>query len=164
MTRLIVLPPKSCSRFFAFGQAVPQPRARVAVRGRFAQAYVPREHAIHAWRQSVEMICRQVMRETIRGPVAVCLEIRLERPASHWTSKGELSAAGRRAGEAPGDWDNYAKAIQDAIVDAAGIEDDRQASGPNVVWKRWCERDEEPGVLVVIAPAETVWCTWGAIP
>lgn len=160
--RLRVLPPDRAAMFFVFGDCVPQPRPRVAVRCGFGQAYVPKGHAVHAWRASVEDACRKAMRETLRGPVALCLEIRVERPAGHWTTKGGLSAAGRRATEPAGDWDNLAKAIQDAIVDAAGIEDDRKAAGPNVVWKRWCEPEEAPGALVWIAPAESVWCTWGA--
>jgi len=163
-SRLRVVPPGGqAAVFFVFGNAVPQPRPRVSVRCGFGHAYVPAKHPIHAWRASVEAACRQAIRRTISGPVAVCIDIRISRPPSHWTTKGLLSAAGRRATEPGGDWDNLAKAIQDAIVDAAGIEDDRQACGPNVVCKRWCDRDETPGARVWVAPAESVWCRWGSI-
>lgn len=162
--RLRVLPPTDARAavFFAFGQAVPQPRPRVSVRCGFGRAYVPAGHPIHAWRAEVEAACRRELRETLAGPAAVCIEVRVERPRSHWTTKGGLSAAGRRA-DPPGDWDNLAKAIQDAIVDARGIEDDRLVVGPNVVLKRWAEVDETPGAAVWVAPADSVWCTWGAI-
>lgn len=163
--RLRVIPPADtrAAVLFVFGQAVPQPRPRVSVRCGFGRAYVPAGHPIHAWRAEVEAAARREIRETIAGPVALCVEIRLERPASHWTTAGALSAAGRRATEPPGDWDNLVKAIQDAIVDSAGIEDDRRVVGPNVVMKRWAEVDETPGAAVWVAPADAVWCTWGAI-
>jgi len=159
----VILPGGQAAAFFVFGNAVPQPRPRVSVRCGFGHAYVPAKHPIHAWRASVEAACRQAIRRTISGPVAVCIDIRISRPPSHWTTKGFLSAAGHRATEPGGDWDNLAKAIQDAIVDAAGIEDDRQACGPNVVCKRWCDREETPGARVWVAPSESVWCRWGSI-
>jgi Holliday junction resolvase RusA-like endonuclease len=162
-SRLKVVPPGGqAAVFFVFGNAVPQPRPRVSVRCGFGHAYVPAKHPIHAWRASVEAACRRAIRRTISGPVAVCIDIRISRPPSHWTTKGLLSAAGRRATEPGGDWDNLAKAIQDAIVDAAGIEDDRQACGPNVVCKRWAVPGEESGALVWVSPAELVWCVWGS--
>jgi Holliday junction resolvase RusA-like endonuclease len=147
--------------FFVFGQAVPQPRPKVTVRCGFGQAYVPKKHAIHRWRASVEDECRKAILETIAGPVALCIEIRVKRPDSHFTKRGELSSTGRAVIEPAGDWDNLAKAIQDAIVDAAGIEDDRKACGPNVVYKRWATANEDSGAIVWVSPAELVWCTWG---
>lgn len=163
----ILAPGVPAAVFFALGNPVPQPRAKVTVRCGFGQAYVPKGHAVHAWRAEVEAACRDAIRETIRGPVAMAIEIAADRPRSHFTRRGALSAAGRAATEPPGDWDNLAKAIQDAMVDAAGIEDDRKACGPNVVWKRWTRHTdgsptENAGAMVWVAPAELVWCTWGA--
>ena len=161
--RLVVKHPCGlASVFFVVGEAIPQPRPRVTVRCGFGTAYVPKGHKIHQWRASVEKECRRAIRETITGPVALCMEIRIERPAGHFTTRGELSAAGKRITEPGGDWDNLGKAIQDAIVDAAGIEDDRKACGPNVVYKRWALPGEGSGALVWVSPAELVWCVWGS--
>jgi len=162
-THLRVVPPEGAVSFLVAGQPVPQPRARVTVRGSFAHAYVPSRHPIHVWRAMVEAACRGCSSGCLAGPVAVCVELRVERPKGHWTTRGTLSAAGRRAGEPPGDWDNYAKAIQDAIVDTRVIGDDRQVVGPNAIVKRWAEPHEAPGAVVWIAPAREVWCTWGRL-
>ena len=150
------------SVFFVVGEAIPQPRPRITVRCGFGTAYVPKGHKIHQWRASVEKECRKSIRETITGPVALCMEIMIARPESHFTKRGELSAAGRRITEPGGDWDNLAKAIQDAIVDAAGIEDDRKACGPNVVWKRWACPGKPSAAMVWVSPADLVWCVWGS--
>jgi len=40
--------------FFVPGKPVPQPRHRVAVRGRFPAAYIPKNHAVHEWKRQVE--------------------------------------------------------------------------------------------------------------
>jgi Holliday junction resolvase RusA-like endonuclease len=166
-SRLRVIPPpaESAVMFFTFGQAVPQPRPKITVRCGFGQAYVPREHPIHAWRAEVEDSCREAFqklrRETLRGPVAICIEVMAERPKGHWLRSGAMSAAGKKAGPPRGDWDNFSKAIQDSVVDAGGIEDDRNATGPNAVLVRWAMLDEAPGALVWVAAAETVACVWG---
>lgn len=162
--RLAVSPPidGQAMVFFALGCPVPQPRARITVRGGVGRGYVPAAHAIHAWRAEVAASCREAIRRTISGPTALAIELICPRPKSHWTKGGSLSRAGQRSEEPPGDWDNYAKAIQDAMVDAAALEDDRAVVGPNVVWKRWADREETAGAVVWIAPARSVWCRWGA--
>ena len=44
---------------FVPGFPIPQPRPRITVRGRHGVAYVPKGHAIHAWRAAIrkEMEC-----------------------------------------------------------------------------------------------------------
>lgn len=164
--RLVIFPPEDqrAHLFFALGQPVPQPRASVTVRCGFGVAYVPAGHSIHAWRAEVERSASEEIQKTIEGTVALAMEVIVSRPKGHWTTRGELSAAGRRSEEPPGDWDNFVKAIQDAIVRAAAITDDRKVVGPNVAWKRWAARGETPGALVWIAPADAVRCVWGAVP
>lgn len=65
--------------------------------------------------------------------------VEVPRPKSHWTSKGNLSAAGRRSIAPPGDVDNYSKIILDALVEVNAVPDDRYCVSLYVV-KRWIDR------------------------
>jgi Holliday junction resolvase RusA-like endonuclease len=110
------------------GQPVPQPRPRVSTRGGFARAYVPKAHAIHAYREAVRLLATtNGWRDgAATGPVAVEIDCYLERPVSHLTKAGEVrSSAPKYPGRS--DVDNLAKAVLDAITDAGTLwQDDDQ--------------------------------------
>lgn len=104
------------------GQPVPQPRPRVSTRGGFARAYTPKGHAIHAYREAIELLARTNgwRQGPTQCPVAVEIDCYLERPASHVTKAGEVRSS---APTYPGrsDVDNLAKAVLDAITDAGTL-------------------------------------------
>lgn len=104
------------------GQPVPQPRARISTRGGFARAYTPKGHAIHGYREAVQLLAKTNgwPDGPATGPVAVEIDCYLERPASHVTKAGEVRSS---APTYPGrsDVDNLAKAVLDAITDAGTL-------------------------------------------
>ena len=104
------------------GQPVPQPRPRVSTRGGFARAYTPKGHAIHAYREAIELLARTNgwRQGPTQGPVAVEIDCYFDRPASHLTKSVKVRPA---APSFPGrvDVDNLAKAVLDAITTAGTI-------------------------------------------
>lgn len=103
--------------FTVLGDPVPQPRPRVSTAGGFARAYVPKSHAIHAYRQAVALAARAAgLRETT-GPVGVIVDAVFARPKSHMTKAGVKPSA--PALPRP-DVDNIGKAVLDALQDVMG--------------------------------------------
>ncbi len=99
------------------GDPVPQPRPRVSTRGGFARAYVPKDHAIHAYRQAIAVAAREAGLTATGEPLNVVIDAVFARPKSHL----------RKAGVKPDapllprpDVDNIAKAVLDALQDVAG--------------------------------------------
>lgn len=105
------------------GDPVPQPRPRVSTRGGFARAYVPKTHAVHAYRKAVQLaavdagLCKQA------GSVQVIIDAVFARPKSHLTKRGVKPSA--PALPRP-DVDNIAKSVLDSIGPILG--DDTQVS------------------------------------
>jgi len=85
------------------------------------------------------------------APVGMEIVIHEQRPAGHWTGKGELSAAGRRSpvpARKP-DLDNVAKQICDAL-NGRLWHDDAQVYDLRAR-KEWCASRDTPEVVVVTA-------------
>ena len=102
------------------GDPVPQPRPRVSTVGGFGRAYVPKTHAVHAYRQAVALAAKAAGCEPGGEPVNVVIDFVFARPKSH------LRKAGLRKG-APVlprcDLDNMAKAVLDALNGVAWVDD-----------------------------------------
>ena len=125
------------------GQPVPQPRPRVSTRGGFGRAYTPKDHAIHAYRQAIELIAKG---RRIEGPVRLRVDAIFARPASHWR-KHDLKADAPRWPRADGD--NVLKGVADALTDAGVWDDDDQV----VEWtirKRYASRSEQARTVIRI--------------
>lgn len=124
---------------------MPAPRPRFVVRGRFAQAYMPKEY--DAWKDRAVEFVRGVNDrplEPFTGPCAAHLTVRVAKPK---TTKLEQPAP---------DVDNYAKAVLDAITQSGVFwADDKQVT-TLVVHKTWANADETPGVEVSIIPRRPV--------
>lgn len=132
------------------GQPVPQPRARISTRGGFARGYVPSKHPIHVYRQAVRLMAGQATLGTLDGPFEIDLEVIVARPKSHWTKGGLAKNA---PGWPVGDWDNYAKGLQDAITEAQSIWRDDSQVVAGSARKRYAERSEAPRTIVRIRRA-----------
>jgi Holliday junction resolvase RusA-like endonuclease len=113
------------------GDPVPQPRPRVSTVGGFARAYVPKSHAIHAYRQAVALAARAAGLREATSPVSVIVDAVFCRPKSHLTKSGVKATAPVLPRP---DVDNIAKACLDALQDVMG--DDTNVSRL-VVEKSW---------------------------
>ena len=102
------------------GDPVPQPRPRVSTVGGFGRAYVPKTHAVHAYRQAVAQAAQAAGCEPHPEPVSVIVDFVFGRPKSH------LRKSGLREG-APVlprcDLDNMAKAVLDSLNGVAWVDD-----------------------------------------
>lgn len=117
--------------FTVLGEPVPQPRPRIAARGRFAHAYVPKDHQIHAFRESVRIAALAAGVQIAQGPVVVSALCVWERPASHRKSDGSLTSnAPLWPGMRCGDADNIIKGIKDALKGVAYHDDSQADLGP----------------------------------
>lgn len=134
------------------GQPVPQPRHRIAARGRFATAYVPKSHPVHAYKQAIVLAAKASSKKWREGGVSLVAEFIFARPPSHWT-KGGLAAS------APAipprcDWDNLGKAVSDAITDSGVIWNDDDQVVEATVRKRYAARREQPRTIIRIRSVE----------
>lgn len=102
------------------GDPVPQPRPRVSTAGGFARAYVPKGHAVHAYRQAVAVAAKAAGCSPGSEPVSVIIDFVVGRPKSHLRKAGIREDAPRlpRA-----DLDNMAKAVLDALIGVAFVDD-----------------------------------------
>jgi len=99
------------------GDPVPQPRPRVSTVGGFARAYVPKDHAVHPYRQAVALGARLAGLGQVTSPVGVIVDAVFARPKSHMNKSGVKATA--PALPRP-DVDNIAKAVLDALQDVMG--------------------------------------------
>ena len=103
--------------FSVLGEPVPQPRPRVSTRGGFARAYVPAQHPVHAYRQSLSAAARAAGLGETGEPLNVVIDAVFERLKSHMTKAGVKPTAPRLPRP---DVDNLAKAVLDALQDVIG--------------------------------------------
>ena len=104
--------------FYVNGEPVAQPRHRIATRGKFSTAYIPKGHAIHGWKYAVEEAAREQAERIgwvpVKGePLAVVMRFYFRQPKSNKT---------RHHVQRP-DLDNLAKAVLDALHGIAFLDD-----------------------------------------
>lgn len=122
------------------GEPVAQPRHRIASRGKFSTAYIPRGHAIHGWKWAIEEAAREKAERIgwvpLKGKaVSIMVIFTFERPQSNKTL---------RHTQRP-DLDNLAKAVLDALHGIAFVDD--SVVDKMSLRKLW---RPSPGVLVVV--------------
>lgn len=102
------------------GDPVPQPRPRVSTRGGFARAYVPRQHAVHPYRDAIAAAARAAGAQPHSEPCEVVIDFVFGRPKSHLRKSGVKPDAPRwpRA-----DLDNTTKAVLDSLNGVAWVDD-----------------------------------------
>jgi Holliday junction resolvase RusA-like endonuclease len=135
------------------GQPVPQPRPKISTWGGRGRAYVEKGHAIHVYRQAIQLAAvaaaRQAKHERTLGPVVLFVQAVFSRPPSHLNKAGEPRAS------APAfpprcDFDNLGKGVADAITDSEAIwNDDDQVVDGRVV-KRYARPGEAARTIVTV--------------
>ncbi len=131
------------------GQPVPQPRHKVAARGRFAHAYIPAGHGIHAYRLAVQAAAKAAGIRPLSGPVEVEIECVFARPKSHLGGRGGVVLKKNAPAWPPkSDWDNLAKGVCDALTGIAWDDDDQVVDGR--CRKRYALPGEAAGTRVVV--------------
>jgi Holliday junction resolvase RusA-like endonuclease len=119
--------------FSVDGDPVPQPRARITVRGRHGHAYTPSDHKIHAYRAAIaEAAVEAGATPTDAAPITLIIDLVFARPKSHYRKSGLREDAPKlpRA-----DCSNVLKGIEDSLNGVAWV-DDTQV-GRVVVEKSW---------------------------
>ena len=96
----------------------------MSTRGGFARAYVPRGHAVHAYRQAIEVAAKAAGITPTEDAVSVWLTFTFSRLKSHMTKRGVKKTAPALPRE---DVDNLAKAVLDALTCHAW-HDDKQVA------------------------------------
>lgn len=139
--------------FFVPGDPAAQgrPRARVMRIGhRFApQIYNP--HNAEDWKARVSITARPLApRAPMLGPIRVHMTFFLPRPQSHYLRKGTLlkPSAPLWHTSRP-DFDNFAKALVDALTGIRMWADDSQVCDARVL-KIYCTDHRKPGCLVTV--------------
>ena len=122
------------------GEPVAQPRHRIASRGRFATAYIPKDHAIHGWKFAIEEAARNETERIGWVPVkgvalSVSMVFSFGQPRSNKTEWHTQRP----------DLDNLAKAVLDAFHGIVYLDDASVVS--LFLWKEW----GYPGVLVEVS-------------
>ena len=103
--------------FSVDGEPVPQPRARITTRGKFAHAYVEAKHPVHAYRKAIQMAAVDAGLRPCTGLVVVEIDAVFTRPKSHLNKTGLKPTA--PLAPRP-DVDNVAKAVLDSIGPVLG--------------------------------------------
>jgi Holliday junction resolvase RusA-like endonuclease len=117
--------------FTVLGDPVPQPRARITTRGKFAHAYTPKSHPVHGYRASLAVAARAAGLIPTGEPLDVVIDAVFERPKSHMNKSGVKSKAPVLPRP---DVDNVAKAVLDSLQEVMG---DDSLVARLVVEKSW---------------------------
>ena len=102
------------------GDPVPQPRPRVSTAGGFARAYVPKGHAVHAYRAAIAAAARAAGAGVHGDPVQVVIDFVWARPKSHMRKSGPRPDAPKLPRP---DIDNASKAVLDSLNGVAWADD-----------------------------------------
>lgn len=104
----------------------PHPRPRAFSRGGAVRIYQPKTDWFNEIRRVAE---RDWKRPPIQTPVRVLIDIRLKRPKSHYTTKGQLKKSAPKfpISKRSGDLDNFEKTVLDALNGIA-YDDDSQVT------------------------------------
>jgi len=132
------------------GRPVPQPRHQISTIGGFARAYIPKDHPIHSFKESVKLVAKLAMANNriADGPIRISCEFVIDRPKSHTKKRRSIH---RESHNQKPDLDNLVKALTDPMTGIVWV-DDSQISGI-VASKRWTNEGEEPGTTIEIYPA-----------
>jgi Holliday junction resolvase RusA-like endonuclease len=108
--------------FSVAGDPVPQPRARITTRGKFAHAYTPKAHPINDYRDAISQAAIVAMGD--EDPTTECVSVVIDavfaRPKSHMTKRGVKATAPKTPRP---DCDNIAKGVLDSLALIVWLDD-----------------------------------------
>jgi Holliday junction resolvase RusA-like endonuclease len=108
--------------FTVAGDPVPQPRARITTRGKFAHAYTPKAHPINEYRDLISQAAIAAMGD--EDPTSECVSVVIDavftRPKSHMTKRGLKATAPKLPRP---DCDNIAKGVLDSLALIVWLDD-----------------------------------------
>lgn len=107
-----------------WGLPVAQPRHRVSCHGGFAKVYLPRDHAVHAWKDLIAQAAVEQIEKI--GPMEGALRVHLDFMFPAPTRRAEGTWRVKKP-----DLDNLTKAVMDALTDAGAWQDDAQVAELN---------------------------------
>src|SRR5437870_2125192 len=134
--------------FTVKGDPVAQPRHRVGAgkAGGKPRAYLPSDHAVHAWKGQVIVAAREAWGgKVLTGPLALRLVFLMPRPKGMVWKRRPMPRAWHSVKP---DADNLAKAVKDAC-NGVLWEDDAQVCSLDVQ-KFYSAGDEVPGVIITV--------------
>ena len=100
---------------------MPQPRARITTRGKFAHAYTPKAHPINDYRHAISQAAIAAgATPTTHEPITLIIDLVFKRPESHYTKKGLRPNAPLLPRP---DVSNCQKGIEDALNGIAWVDD-----------------------------------------
>jgi Holliday junction resolvase RusA-like endonuclease len=103
------------------GEPVPQPRARITVRGKHGHAYTPSAHPIHAYRAAIAAAAIEAgATPTDSAPITLIVDLVWTRPKSHFRKSGLRDDAPKLPRP---DCSNVLKGIEDALNGVAWVDD-----------------------------------------
>jgi Holliday junction resolvase RusA-like endonuclease len=135
------------------GAPVGKGRPRFTVRDGEPRTHTPPQTA--RAEAHLRMLWLEAGRPHVRGPVAMRVEVVVERPKSHWRANGQLGTHGllvKHPVRVP-DLDNVCKLIADALQHLAFAGD--SAIVRLVAVRRWANPGETAHTIVRVASAET---------
>ena len=139
------------SRMFnVHGVPIAMPRPRFS-KGR---VYRDKDHAVHAWKQEINLACRLAFAgiDPIQGPVSLTAVFAMPRPNKMLARK---YPDGRFYHTAKPDTDNLIKAVKDAMTGIA-YDDDAQVCAEYVTKYYQAKLNDQPGVHILISRLETL--------
>ncbi len=105
--------------FVVDGTPVAQPRHRATARGGFVHHYLPTEHPIHAYKQSIAIKASEQNVATIEGAIRLDLLFSFLHPKRNKNHKAQFKIS-------KPDLDNLEKAVMDSLTDSGIWCDDAQ--------------------------------------
>ena len=134
--------------FTVSGDPVAQPRHKVSIRGKKPVAYIPDDHAVHGYKQAVQLAAKVAMAglAPVNGPVLVTVLFRFGRPKSH----SKAARLDDNHTQKP-DLDNLCKAVLDALNGICWADDSQVCQiRASKAWRT------EGQTIVIIDPPEKI--------
>jgi len=140
----------NCYSWKTVGIPAPQGSKRI---GRYGQL-IESSKALKPWRDLIVEDARTLpLEKPLDTPIGVSLVFLFPRPKRHFTTNGQVKANAPRFKTTRPDLDKCTRAVLDALTIGGVIKDDSLVYSISV-YKRYCARNEDPGVQITVMDSE----------